>query len=61
MKDRSHKVAGMLLYAKTEDEIQPDSDYIMSGNSISIKTLDLNQDFSLLRKTLDDIAHSFLS
>lgn len=59
MKDRSHKVAGMLLYAKTEDEIQPDSDYIMSGNSISIKTLDLNQDFSSIRKTLDDIAHSF--
>ena len=28
----------------------------MSGNTISIKTLDLNQDFGLIKEQLDDIA-----
>lgn len=35
----------MLLYAKTDDAIQPDNSYIMSGNRISVKTLDLNVSF----------------
>ena len=35
-------VAGMLLYAKTDDAVQPDGDYQMSGNQISVKTLDMN-------------------
>ena len=37
------EVSGMLLYARTNESIQPDSDYVMSGNMISVKTLDLNQ------------------
>ena len=41
----AHKVSGMLLYAKTEDEIQPDNRYKMHGNDIYVKTLDLNCDF----------------
>ena len=32
----------MLLYAKTEEEIQPDNVYQMHGSQISVKTLDLN-------------------
>ena len=47
------EVSGMLLYARTNDRIQPDSDYVMSGNNISVKTLDLNQDFELIKKQLD--------
>ena len=39
-------VSGMLLYAETDDAIQPDQDYQMSGNRISVKTLNLNCDFS---------------
>ncbi len=56
-----HSVSGMLLYAKTDEEIQPDNDYVMSGNRISVKTLDLNADFSSIKKTLDGIVQQFLS
>lgn len=49
-------VSGMLLYARTDDAIQPDNDYQMSGNQISVKTLDLNNDFSAIANTLDQIA-----
>ena len=48
-------VSGMLLYAKTDEEIQPDQDYMMSGNRISVKTLDLNQEFSKIKEQLDAI------
>src|SRR3712207_9119103 len=30
-----HKVSGMILYAKTEEEVQPDCVYQMHGNQIS--------------------------
>lgn len=40
-----HKVSGMLLYAATDEAIQPDNEYQMSGNRISVKTLDLNREF----------------
>ncbi len=46
-KDTSYSgnVSGVLLYAKTNEDIVPDNDYMMSGNRISVKTLDLNTDF----------------
>lgn len=50
------RVAGMLLYARTDDEIQPDGDYQMSGHTISVKTLDLNRDFPAIAAQLDAIA-----
>lgn len=53
--DKEHKVSGMLLYAKTEEEIQPDSVYQMHGNQISVKTLDLNLPFKDIAKQLDGI------
>lgn len=49
-------VSGILLYAKTADEQPLDQTYHMSGNTIRVKTLDLNQDFSKIRETLDRIA-----
>jgi 5-methylcytosine-specific restriction enzyme subunit McrC len=52
-------VAGMLLYARTDDAIQPNRDYQMSGNQISVKTLDLNCDFSQISAQLDAIAAGF--
>jgi len=55
MTDQKHKVSGMLLYAKTDEVIQPNHVYHMSGNKISVRTLDLNQDFSIIRKQLNDI------
>lgn len=48
-------VAGLLLYAKTEERIIPDCEYSIDGNKISVKTLDLNVDFKLIAKQLDGI------
>lgn len=54
--DEPHKVSGMLLYARTEEEIQPDSTFRMHGSQISVKTLDLNRPFPEIAKQLDRIA-----
>ena len=56
--ETDHKVSGMLLYARTDEEISPDGVYQMSGNQISVKTLDLDCDFAEIRKQLDAIADS---
>lgn len=55
-----NEVSGMLLYARTREEIQPDHDYSMSGNRISVKTLDLNQDFEMIKNQLDSIVDDYL-
>lgn len=52
-------VSGMILYAKTDELIQPDSSYIMSGNRIDIRTLNLNCEFCEIQKQLDEIVHTF--
>ena len=54
-RDQPHTVSGMLLYASTDEAIQPDSSYQMSGNKISVKTLDLNQSFSGIAVQLNAI------
>ena len=44
--EHTGKVDGMLLYAKTEEDISPDFDReLIDGNRIYVRTLDLNQDF----------------
>ena len=55
LKDRQVTVSGMLLYAKTDEQIVPDNTYQMSGNQISVKTLDLNCGFDEIREQLDSI------
>ncbi|MFR4519979.1 MAG: 5-methylcytosine-specific restriction endonuclease system specificity protein McrC [Fusobacterium sp.] len=50
-----HTVSGMLLYAKTDEVIQPNQIYHMSGNKISVRTLDLNQPFKEIANQLDNI------
>lgn len=50
-----HKVSGMLLYAKTEEEIQPDNVYQMHGNQITVRTLDLNLPFTEIAEQLNSI------
>lgn len=52
---KPHKVSGMLLYAKTDEIDQPDNAYQMSGNKISVKTLDLNLDFAEIAEHLSAI------
>ena len=53
--NQSHLVSGMLLYAKTDESIYPDYEYQMSGNKISVKTLDLNCDFLTTKAQLNQI------
>lgn len=53
--DTPHTVSGMLLYAATDEAIQPNNSYQMSGNKISVRTLDLNCDFSEIAAQLDKI------
>lgn len=52
---KPHTVSGLLLYAQTDEAIQPDNVYQMSGNKISVKTLDLNREFSEIAAQLDAI------
>lgn len=52
-------VSGMLLYAKTEEAITPDCSFVMSGNKICVKTLDLNKEFKLIAAQLDEIAEEY--
>ena len=53
--DKPRSVSGMLLYAATDEAIQPDNSYQMSGNKISVRTLDLNRNFSEIDQQLDGI------
>ena len=53
--------SGMLLYAATDEAIQPNNSYQMSGNKISVKTLDLNQNFSKITKQLNQIVAEHFS
>ncbi len=49
----------MLLYAKTDEEIYPENEYKMSGNKISVKTLDLNKEFPEISNQLDTIVLNY--
>ena len=59
--DAPHEVSGMLLYARTDEEVQPDNTYQMSGNQISVHTLDLNRRFPEIAAQLDRIAEAHFS
>ena len=53
--DQPHTVSGMLLYAQTDEVVQPNHVYHMSGNKITVRTLDLKLPFSDIAKQLDGI------
>lgn len=55
-KAEGETISGMLLYARTDDFIQPDNVYQMSGNQIYVQTLDLNCKFEIIAAQLDAIA-----
>ena len=57
--DEPHIVSGMLLYAKTDETLLPNQTYRMSGNKISVKTLDLGCDFVKIAEQLDEIVNEF--
>ena len=56
---KSVDVSGMLLYAATDEDIQPDFTYRMSGNRISATTLDLDRPFEEIRAQLDGIVEEY--
>ena len=57
-KETDKEVSGMLLYAGTDRGIQPDYLYSMSGNRITVRTLNLDCDFNEIRAQLDHIAEN---
>lgn len=56
---KQHTVSGMLMHAATDESIQPDNSYLMSGNKISVRTLDLNRDFSEIAAQLNGIVDEY--
>ena len=54
--EAGREVAGLLLYARTDEAVHPHHVYEMNGHRISVQTLDLDQDFSQIRAQLDMIA-----
>jgi 5-methylcytosine-specific restriction enzyme subunit McrC len=59
--DEPHTVSGMLLYAQTDENVQPNHVYQMSGNQISVRTLNLNLPFKEIAAQLDEIAEMHFS
>lgn len=55
VKEAKRTVSGMLLYAKVDEDLALDSVYQMSGNKISVKTLDLNCEFNQIAEQLNSI------
>lgn len=53
--ENTGNVSGMLLYAKTDELVLPNNNYKMGGNAISVKMLDLDCDFTEIKKQLDGI------
>lgn len=61
--DEEHKgkVDGMLLYAKTQEDIVPDGQMKRKdGNYIYFRTLDLNADFNTIKERLDSFVKTNL-
>ncbi len=58
-KDLTGNVAGVLLYAKTDEDVTPDCMFNMGGNMIGAKTLDLNKEFSIIASQLDKLAWEY--
>lgn len=60
-RENTGRVSGMLLYARTEEKNQPDHSYLMGGNRIMVKSLDLNLPFTEIARQLDTIVERELS
>lgn len=54
-KEATGNVAGVLLYARTDEAVTPDHDMVISGNRISLKTLDLGQNWARLTDQLEGL------
>ena len=54
-KTHSGNVSGLILYAKTNEELVPNNEYILDGNKFIIRTLDLDDNWDKIYKSLLDI------
>ena len=54
-----NNVSGALLYAKTDEDLTPHEEFKLSGNRYVVTTLDLNQEFDVISKQLDDLVLTF--
>jgi len=61
-KDTLHsgEVSGLLLYAKANEDVAFNNNYRMDGNSISVKSLNLDNDFAHIRNQLDRILDEWI-
>ena len=59
LSDKTHRVSGMLLYAKTDEDVYPENEYSMSGNKVEVRTLDLDVDFEMLKMQLNSIVEKY--
>lgn len=53
--DRDGSVSGLLLYARTIHEEQPDVDVVIQSNRIGVQTLDLNLPWEAIRTRLENL------
>ena len=58
-KENTGNVAGMLLYAKTHDEVIPRTDFSTGGNRISARSLDLDVKFDKIKEQLGGIIKEY--
>ncbi len=62
-KDNTRNVAGLLLYAKTDEALTPDCEFNIGGNWIGARTVDLNVEFEgiagLLDRVVEELIRSF--
>ena len=54
-----YSVSGLILYAMTDDVIQPDMKTSMSGKSIAATTINLNTDWTIIRGQLDNVIKDY--
>ena len=52
----SGNVSGLILYARTDEDITPNHDYQIGGNRISVKTLDLGAEWTEIVSQLTGVA-----
>lgn len=60
-KELSGNVAGLLLYAKTNEDICADLTVTLGNNRFWVETLDLNQDFDCIKNQLERIKDLYLA
>jgi 5-methylcytosine-specific restriction enzyme subunit McrC len=59
-KDSTGLVEGMLLYAKTDEEIEPKLHVKTGGNKIHMNVLDLNKNFDDIKIHLNEIIKDWI-